>query len=562
MMRWLIVGWALGCVVDDERNPEPLEPTRSSTVAVLPDGRVVVADEDEGQVWLVDNGDVTAQELQGVPSRVATWEDRAWVTLRASGEVAELQVVDGAVQLHRTVSVGPEPVGIVVHPDGSRIYVGVTSDAQVVELDRATLEVTRRFDLGTPMQWLAMHPEGILYGVSPGHAHISWLDVDARAPQQRRQSLLPFGGQGRRGTGDPAISPRGDEIVVPVLEMVAPVAAVQYYAESSGTPGAVNPSLQVFDLDPTTGEPGAVPTTTSLPGNAYVTSVVWRDDDMVLGTQLGTERVVAWEMSPGDVVGRQVGRGPSGLARSPDGSVWVHVAHDLLLRRFAPDATWLPPVSLGESRLSPLVREGRHLFHSTIDQRITTGGISCASCHVEGRSDNHTWELDTGAWQTPSLAGGIASTAPFSWAQDVPTVAEEARLTAQERMGGLAIAPYETFEAVAAYIETLRLPMTRTPTAEPDVLALGREAFAKAECNTCHIPPLYTDNQSYALFGVQRVQTPSLRGLASSSPYLHDGRARALPGLLRLSEDGDRMGRLDRLDEEEWDALLHFLRSL
>ena len=41
--------------------------------------------------------------------------------------------------------------------------------------------------------------------------------------------------------------------------------------------------------------------------------------------------------------------------------------------------------------------------------------MSCGTCHFEGRNDGLTWHLDDQVRQTPSLAGAVSVTAPFTW---------------------------------------------------------------------------------------------------------------------------------------------------
>jgi cytochrome c peroxidase len=54
--------------------------------------------------------------------------------------------------------------------------------------------------------------------------------------------------------------------------------------------------------------------------------------------------------------------------------------------------------------------------------------------------------------------------------------------------------------------------------------------------------------------------TPSLRGLADSAPYLHDGSAATIKDVLELTRG--RMGDITSLSAEDEDALVEYLRSL
>ena len=91
----------------------------------------------------------------------------------------------------------------------------------------------------------------------------------------------------------------------------------------------------------------------------------------------------------------------------------------------------------------------------------------------------------------------------------------------------------------------------------------GRALFYRSDvgCSGCHSGSLYTDNAFWALYGLDAVNTPSLRGVAATAPYLHDGRAATLRDVLELSRDGG-MGDTSLLSEDELTDLEAFLRSI
>jgi cytochrome c peroxidase len=95
-------------------------------------------------------------------------------------------------------------------------------------------------------------------------------------------------------------------------------------------------------------------------------------------------------------------------------------------------------------------------------------------------------------------------------------------------------------------------------------------------CATCHLPPRYTDSTLAAPFIKHDVgtgdgpderfgsafDTPSLRGLWDSAPYLHDGSAASLRDVLITRNPQGRHGRTAHLSEEEIRDLIAFLLSL
>jgi mono/diheme cytochrome c family protein len=220
---------------------------------------------------------------------------------------------------------------------------------------------------------------------------------------------------------------------------------------------------------------------------------------------------------------------------------------------------------LFEGDLGTEIELGRRLFTDAMDTRIAspTVGVSCSTCHFDGRTDGLTWEFDFGDRQTPSLAGLVSETAPVTWTDEVASVAEEAEITSGTRMGGATgddIDP-ALYEAIAAYIDTTRDEINAEQ--DPDAVARGQEVFFQEDtaCATCHIPPLYTDNKAHDTYDFEGVMTPSLVGVSATPPYLHDGTAPGLAAVLERSLDGG-MGDTSGLDDQQMADLETFLRSL
>ena len=219
--------------------------------------------------------------------------------------------------------------------------------------------------------------------------------------------------------------------------------------------------------------------------------------------------------------------------------------------------------------LSADVRAGRELFYSSVDSRMSSSAapISCGTCHADGRTDGVTWTFltdsgDTVQLQTPSLAGDVSATAPVTWLSDVATVADEAMLTSQGRMGGNGLGTSDA-ELVAAYIDWSRAPDAPLAGVDSEAVRRGQALFNSdsTQCSDCHSGDALTDNDTYDMYGLQGVRTRSLVGIAASAPYLHDGSAPTLKGLMERSRDGS-MGDTSSLSDAQVDDLVSYLMSL
>jgi cytochrome c peroxidase len=154
--------------------------------------------------------------------------------------------------------------------------------------------------------------------------------------------------------------------------------------------------------------------------------------------------------------------------------------------------------------------------------------------------------------------------------------------------------------ALAAYLRTIRSgdsPYDRFVGGATDALTAeqqrGLQVFrSKARCTFCHIEPLFSDEQfqntgvawrpetsAYqddGRFAVSRLErdrgkfkTPTLREIASTAPYMHDGSIATLEEVVEFYDGGGRPNknlfptiRPLKLTPDEKQALVSFLKSL
>jgi cytochrome c peroxidase len=316
--------------------------------------------------------------------------------------------------------------------------------------------------------------------------------------------------------------------------------------------------------------------------------------------------------------------------------------------------------SLPEIHVDPELALGRRLFFDTTDPRISTAGLSCVSCHPDGRQDGVVWRLNGSRRQTMLLAGRLAGTAPYNWKGTTKTLEENIAQTTQ-RLGGTGLAKAEQHALARFLVEGLR-PVTLPEATDSALVERGKQLFndEAVGCASCHPSDgAFTDGQNHDVESVRKAEveelvahaarlqsdvtgtasvsnvfgpsgintlggfgglglsggglgtgigrittappkkakhhstamripirivatpvppslvskpepvgdpndhsfdTPSLRGLAVSAPYMHDGVYPTLEKL--LEENHDRMGTTSELSPEEIAALAAYLRTL
>jgi mono/diheme cytochrome c family protein len=297
-----------------------------------------------------------------------------------------------------------------------------------------------------------------------------------------------------------------------------------------------------------------------LPRAAAVVTV--RGAVLVACFDIGAVVEIGAEDGPLDTTERRrfsVGEGPCAIAIDPDKrEAWVWSLLDRRLAALPLDRAHAAPRAAIDlpARASSIEVAGRRAFH----EPVAVDGRSCASCHVDGRDDGLAWNSPVGVVQTPVLAGRTAGTAPHGWRGESATMEGHIKLTF-ERLRAKKPSD-EVLSALARYIATM--PAFRAPPrALSAVEARGREVFNAPEvaCGACHaVPGVFTDGLRRDVGTGGPFDTPSLRFIGDTAPYMHDGRYATLRELL-VESDG-KMGFTRHLDDADMGALIAYLMTL
>jgi DNA-binding beta-propeller fold protein YncE/mono/diheme cytochrome c family protein len=265
------------------------------------------------------------------------------------------------------------------------------------------------------------------------------------------------------------------------------------------------------------------------------------------------------------------GKGPRGIAVA---------GHTLYAAEYFSDSIATVELTLdgngpvGSVTLEPMpelteVRRGEMLFHDA--DLCFQRWQSCASCHPDARADGLNWDLLNDGLGTPKNTKSMvwAHRTPPAMSLGVRETAETA-VRAGIRHIQFVVRPESDAAAIDAYLKSLEpLPSPYAADKPLDAKAQsGKRIFEKAGCQACHTPPLYTSLKAYDVgTGTgretgQAFDTPTLVELWRTAPYLHDGRAATLEGLLTQFNPGDRHGKTSGLSTAELEDLTAFLLSL
>lgn len=312
-----------------------------------------------------------------------------------------------------------------------------------------------------------------------------------------------------------------------------------------------------------------------------------------------------------------LGYAPSGLCVSPDGSkLYVHNFLERTVRVFnissltagtSSSVPLLGTVSLVTTEpLTATILQGKKLFYNSLDPRLASEGyISCASCHLGGDHDGRVWDLTQfgeGLRNTIDLRGhaGMGNGA-LHWSANFDEVQDfENQIRSLGGGGGLIVGTPNAsngapnagrsadLDALAAYVTSLNVyplsPFRNADGSNTTSAAAGASLFVSQACNTCHSGTNFTDSTTNIGAGVvlhnigtqttasgQRLgatltglDTPTLRSIWTTAPYLHRGQAADLPSVFNTTNApaSTAHARYRELNAAQQQQLLDYLSEL
>ena len=559
----------------------------TSSIGITPDGTTVfVVNPDSGSVSAIDTASETKLDelVVGRDPRILTIGpngQRLYVTSQASATLTILDIQPFSIRTK--LRVGPEPYGVVADPDGRLVYVAASGVDRIDIVDTELTQVVDTIPVQPRPKGLALAADGTrLYVTHFLSGTVSVIDLTDRSvrtviatgPESniaQRIVLHPTTNRAylphiRSNTSNP--HPLFDTTLFPVVSVID-VATDQHL---------LHERLELSVVD----RPVNLPFDLALSSDGQRAHIVYLGSGDMSVIDLASRTVLAH---------LEVGDGPRGLVLTPDDRT-AYVANALSDDVSVVDLNTFEEVKripVTTSPLSPQVKRGKLLFISSRSTRVSRDRwMSCESCHADGEQDGRTWLFPDGPRNTTNLRG-LAHTQPLHWSADRDEV-QDFEFTIRELQAGTGLIeegePHSELgqpnaglsadlDALAAFVESLQpkpspfrlADGTLTPAA-----LRGQAVFHRADvgCADCHVPPLFTDLLGHdigtgtgpgELLG-PAFDTPSLRGVWHTAPYLHDGRASTLRDVVVTHNPTDQHGQTAHLSEAEVQDLVAFLRSL
>jgi len=540
-------------------------------VAIAPDGRIWVVSNKGASVNIVSPSSLAVVQTVTLPRVSQPFGivfspvvNQAFVVLAGSGALLKLDGTSGA-QLG-SLAVGANPRHVAIDGAGATVYVSRFVTPRQPGEETAT--VAAQLDgVETGGEVLAIDANGMTLRQTIVLKHSNKLDAENQ------------GGGVPNYLGPAVISPDGKFATVPGKQDNVARGTLRSGANLSfqNTVRAISSRLDLaanaedyarrIDHD----------------NSSVASAAIYDALGVYLFVALETSREVAVLDAHGghELFRIDVGRAPQGLALSPDGQrLYVNNFMDRTvgvydLSELQRTGQWTAPAvatlaSVGAERLTATVLAGKRLFYDARDTRLARDRyLSCASCHNDGGQDGRVWDLtgmgeglrNTIGLRGPAVAQGrLHWTANFDEVQDfegqIRTLAGGTGLmtdvafntgTRSQPLGDKKAGLSADLDALAAYVASLNefapSPYRTSSGALTAEATAGRSVFKRENCAACHTGTAFTNSSTNTLQDVGTIKpssgkrlggtltgldTPTLRSVWQTAPYLHDGSAPTL----------------------------------
>ena len=527
--------------------------SRTVTRLALPDGR---------RSWQTDVG--------CEPATLALWKPRLFFACFDSGEVVILEARTGAVVTRSWVGYGP--FGLL--PASGRLYLTLAHESALLALRPDTLSELSRVATGRQPRGLA-YKGGRLYVVHLLDSSVKVFDIGA----------LKVVGEVALGHQAPmaeSVTPHRTlpRVFVPnqrqnVTNMARLFDTTVFPVVSSLDTDALRPirreTLALDSVDTPVGMPIAV--------------VLSPDGTRLYAVNAASDDVSVVDLTVGIGVGHiPVGHNPRDLALSADGGriYTLNLVSDDITVIDTETMAALDTFPLADDPRPAIVQRGERLFLTSRPDEISRDNwMACASCHVDGGFDGRTWLGTKGGPRNTTTLRGIGDTRPLHWSADRPDV-QSFQQTFKGLMAGTGLSESD-LDALAKFLDGLQplpSPLRGRDGSLSEEAVRGGGVFRRVGCAVCHAPPLFTDRQLHDVGTGEpfhddprsddkvpetmgpAFDTPSLRELWMTGPFLHDGRATTLRDVLTAFNPDGRHGDTAGLSDAELSDLEAFLLSL
>lgn len=548
-----------------------------------------------------------------------------WVTNYDDATLSVLNTNGNLMATLGGMSPGAKPFGILISPDQKYVYVSNEGAGNIVRFDRATRKKLNTLYVGPFPHAMAMTGDGetllVTRFISPkNEAHIYKVNLNDFTASSKIKIAADTTSLDTNTSSRGVMNYLMGITIMPGSDVAWVVGKKDNTFRGLAVDGnfgnfqnTVRSIIAKVDISAN----AEVPNSKFDIDNAEIASAITfsQGGDIVYITHQGNNRLSAYNVSNMQGLDQiEIGAAPKGIAVASSGQVFTHnflsrtVSRLNLFTGTAGTVSALAELSntpvVSNERLNGEVLEGKRIFYSSADPRLSLDGyLSCAACHNDGGHDGRTRDFTDrgeGLRNTTTLEGraGIGHgrvhwSANFDEIQDFEHDIRFAFLggglmaqadfnatdtTLGEPKAGLS----DDLDNLNAYVTSLNTftfsPHRKWNGALRGAGPAGKAIFEAKGCAKCHGGDAYTDspqgnrhdvgtiseNSGLRLGGMLNgIDTPTLRGIWSTEPYLHDGSANSLSDVL-MNEKHLNAGSTDTglLNDSDRAALIEFLKQI
>ncbi len=262
------------------------------------------------------------------------------------------------------------------------------------------------------------------------------------------------------------------------------------------------------------------------------------------------------------------GFGPRHLAAIGD-TLYVGMYYSDTLNKINLSNFSIEKISLGGNEKLNEIRKGDLYYHDA--SLCFQKWLSCVTCHTEVRSDALNWDLLNDGMGNPKQSKSMLF-AHFTPPTMITGVRKTAELCVRKGIQYIQFTrrPEEDAKAIDEYMKSL-LPV-RSPHLIGGKMTESQERgemlFEEAKCSHCHSGKYLTDMKSHDVgSGLEEYvgfafDTPTLKEVWRSAPYLYDGRARTIFDMLKKFNKGNKHGITSNLSDDDLRDLEAYVLTL
>ena len=522
--------------------------------------------------------------LDAPPTGLLLDGDKAYVTtFETRGQLQVLSLTSGQVEY--AIPVGSGACHPMWGPDKQHIYVCNQFSNTVSEIDLATRKVTRTVSvLREPRSAVFSQDGQLLYVTNFLPAQRADVDyvaacvsvIDVKSFTKIKDIQLANGSNAVRGI---CITPDGKYVYVShnLGRFAVPTSQLQQGWMNTSAFSVINTATQALD--------GVVIVDDPDRGAAGIWSIACNDESIFI-SHSGTHEISvidhkAMRQKLENYPDKSVldydltflygmrqripleGNGPRCMLLAND-KLYIPTYFADVLNVWDVKSQQLASVSLNPTREESVENRGERYFNDAAN--CFQNWQSCNGCHPgDGRSDGMNWDLMNDGVGNPKNCKSMlfAHVTPPCMISGIRATAEIAVHAGFKYIQFFDIETAHA-ECVDAYLKSLQpVPSPYLVNGElSDKAKAGRKVFEKQGCGECHSGPYYTDQKKHRIGEDVEFDdgwdTPTLREVWRTAPYLFDGRAATMEEVFEVHRHGIER----KISKREIEELTEYVNSL